>query len=282
MNLLLPMVLSAVLAVGGAAPVGDPARDRAGTLTGGADTVPPPLRSIEIEERLGRQVLLDLPFADQEGKPVSLRHYLKPGRPLILTLNYYECPTLCSFLLNSLVTGMKGLDFTVGKEFQVVTVSIDHREGPSLALAKRKSYLQALGKQNAAGDWPFLTGTKDNVQLLADAVGFHFRFDAASNQYAHAAGIFVLTPDGRISRVLYGLEYPSRDLRLSLVEASRGAIGTPVDRLLLFCFHYDPQARKYGLTPMGVMRIGGLLMVVALGIFLLTLWRRERRASVAS
>ncbi len=176
--------------------------------------------------------------------------------------------------------GMRGLDFGLGQQYQVVTVSIDHREGPELARIKRQNYLTALAKPVAPGGWPFLTGKKDDVKRLADGVGFHYRWDEETKQFAHAAGIFVLTPEGKISRVLYGIQFRPRDLRLALVEASRGTIGSPVDQLLLFCVHSDPQTKKYGLTPMAVMRIGGLLTVLFLGMVLLTLWRRERRAQV--
>jgi protein SCO1/2 len=280
----------------------------------GEKPIPQQLQGIEIKERLGAQAPLDLPFVDHTGAAVRLRDYMKPGRPVLLVLNYYACPTLCSIVLNGVLDGVRQVGFTIGQEFQMVTVSIDPKEGPALAAAKRASYLQALaqgtagpgpggepqaghggpgpglageatqgpmpGKQVGEHDWPFLTGQDANVRALAEAVGFGYRYDEASRQYAHAAGIFILTPEGRLSRVLYGIEFPRRDLRLALVEASRGGISAPVERLLLFCFHYDPQVRKYGLTPMGVMRIGGALTLVGLCTLLLVLWRRERRTTV--
>lgn len=272
----------------------------------GEEPIPQQLQGIEIKERLGAQAPLDLPFVDQTGAAVRLRDYMKPGRPVLLVLNYYACPTLCSIVLNGVLEGVRQVGFTIGQEFQMVTLSIDPKEGPALAAAKRASYLQALaqgtpgpglgaqagygeggpaqapgpGRQVGERDWPFLTGQEANVRALADAVGFGYRYDETSKQYAHAAGIFILTPEGRLSRVLYGIEFPRRDLRLALVEASRGGISAPVERLLLFCFHYDPQVRKYGLTPMGVMRIGGALTLVGLCTLLLVLWRRERRTTV--
>lgn len=258
----------------------------AGMGTSAADQpLPPELRGIAIEERLGQSLALNVPFLDHTGAQVKLADYFQAKRPVILVLNYYSCPTLCSLVLNGLLDGMRGLEFLVGKEYQLVSVSIDPREKPELAKSKRAAYLTALGAERATAmtdrDWPFLTGTEQNASAIAQAAGFHYRYDAATNQYAHAAGIFVLTPDGRISRVLYGIQFPARDLRLALVEASQGGIGSPVDRLLLLCYHYDPQTRRYGLTPMGLMRIGGVLTVVVLGMYLLSAWRRERRASVS-
>lgn len=247
--------------------------------------LPPELRGIAIEERLGQSVSLSAPLVDHTGAQVKLADYFTAKRPVIVVLNYYSCPTLCSLVLNGLLEGMRGLEYLVGQEYQLVSVSIDPREKPELAKSKRAAYLTALGPERTGKmtdrDWPFLTGTEENVSAIARAVGFHYRYDAATNQYAHAAGIFVLTPDGRISRVLYGIQFPPRDLRLALVEASQGGIGSPVDRLLLLCYHYDPQTRRYGLTPMALMRIAGVLTVVVLGMYLLSAWRRERRASVS-
>ena len=258
----------------------------AGMGTTAADQpLPPELRGIAIEERLGQSIALDVPLVDHTGAQVKLADYFQAKRPVILVLNYYSCPTLCSLVLNGMLDGIRGLEFLIGKEYQLVSVSIDPREKPELAKSKRAAYLTAVGAERTAAmterDWPFLTGSEQNVSAIAKAVGFHYRYDAATNQYAHAAGIFVLTPDGRISRVLYGIQFPARDLRLALVEASQGGIGSPVDRLLLLCYHYDPQTRRYGLTPMSLMRIGGVLTVVVLGMYLLSAWRRERRASVS-
>ncbi len=242
--------------------------------------VPRELQGIQIDGRLGADVPLDVPFVDQNGAQVKLRDYVKAGHPTILTLNYYSCATLCSFILNAFLSGIRGVDFTIGKEFQVVTLSIDPKEGPALAAAKRKTYLTGLGKPVADGGWAFLTGREADIKKVADAVGFHYRYDAPTQQFAHAAGIFVLTPEGKLSRILYGIDFPARDLRLALVEASKGGISSPIDRILLLCYHYDPDARRYGITPMAIMRIGGVLTMVILGAFLLVMWRRERRVSV--
>ena len=262
-----------VITAGAAAPVGSARAEQ---------PVPPELRGIEIEERLGSQIPLDTPLVDQSGKRVVLRDYFVAKRPVILALNYYRCATLCSFVLNGLTDGMRALEFVVGKHYEVVTVSIDPRDSTELAGKKREAYLESYARPmvDAGRDWPFLIGTEKAVAGIAQAAGFHYRWAEESKHYAHAAGIFVLTPDGRVSRTLYGIQFPARDLRLALVEASQGGIGSPVDRLLLFCYHYDPETRRYGLTPMGVMRIGGVLTMVFLGMFLLSAWRRERRASV--
>lgn len=242
--------------------------------------LPKEFEGVGIDGRLGSQVPLDVPFVDHEGRAVRLRDLFKAGRPVILTLNYYGCPTLCSTVLNGALQGMKGLAFTPGNEYQVVTLSIDPTEGPALAKAKRQSYLEGLGKRVGEGAWPFLTGAEADIRRVADAVGFRYKYDAATKQYSHVGGLFVLTPSGALSQILYGIEFRPRDLRLALVDASAGGIGSPLDKLLLFCYHYDPDARRYLITPMGVMRLGGAFTVLLLGTFLLTFWRRERRNSV--
>lgn len=243
-------------------------------------SVPPELRGIDIEERLGAQVPLDTQFVDHTGKRVQLKDYFTNNKPVILTLNYYSCATLCSLVLNGLTDGLRALELEVGKQFQVLTITINPREGTELARGKRAAYLESLGRPVPETGWPFLTGSEKDIERVASAVGFHYRYDEATKQYAHAAGIFVLMPDGRISRVLYGIEFRARDLRFALVEAGKGSVGTAIDRMLLLCYHYDPETRRYGLTPMGVMRIGGVLTMVFLGLFLLAAWRRERRATV--
>jgi protein SCO1/2 len=243
--------------------------------------IPRELRGIEIEDRLGAALPLHTAVVDERGAAVTLGEYFKAKRPVILVLNYYSCPTLCSLVLNKLVDGLRGLDFTVGREFEVVALSIDPNEKPPLASSKRAAYLTSLDRPVTPTGWPFLTATADAIASVASAVGFRFRYDAETKQYAHAAGIFVLTPDGRLSRTLYGLMYPTRDLRLALIEAGKGSIGSPIDRLLMFCYHYDPENRRYLISPMTVMRIGGSLAAVFLAMFLLSAWRKERRASVS-
>ncbi|MBL9044333.1 MAG: SCO family protein [Myxococcales bacterium] len=244
--------------------------------------VPKELQGIAIDGTLGAKVPLDLSFVDQSGKQVQLRDYFVGGRPVILALAYYSCPMLCTLVLNGLVEGMRPLPFSPGKEYQVVTLSIDPRDQPHLALAKRAVYLQSLKRElgDVGRDWPFLSGSEQDIAKVAAAVGFHFRWDEEGKQWAHAAGIFVLTPDGRLSQILYGITFPERDLRLALVEASLGGIGSPLDKLLLWCFHYDPKERRYSLAAIALVRVGGVLTMMVLGSFLIAAWRRDRRARV--
>ena len=244
--------------------------------------VPKELQGIAIDGTLGAKVPLDVPFVDQLGKQVKLRDYFVSGRPVILTLAYYSCPTLCSLVLNGLVDGMRSVPFVPGKDYQVVTLSIDPREKTSLAAAKRDAYLQSFNRELAdkSHDWPFLTGSEQDIAKVAQAVGFHYRWDEEGKQWAHAAGIFVLTPDGRLSQILYGIMVAPRDLRLALVEASLGGIGSPLDKLLLWCFHYDPKDRKYSIASIALVRAAGVFTLMVLGSFLIAAWRKDRRAQV--
>ncbi len=234
------------------------------------------LRDVGIDQKLNEQVPLDLHFRDEMDRTVALREYFS-GKPVILTLVYYECPMLCTQVLNGALRSMQGIPMDVGKQFNVVTVSINPREKPPLAASKKRIYIGLYGRPDAAEGWHFLTGDPPSIEKLAQAVGFRYAYDPKSGQYAHASAIMVLTPGGRLSRYFYGIQYPSRDLRLGLVEASAGKIGTPVDQLLLFCYHYDPATGKYGVAILNVVRAGALLTVVILAVFLIVLFRREPR-----
>jgi protein SCO1/2 len=238
---------------------------------------PPNLTGVGISEKLGSQIDLNHHFTDETGKDVRLGDFFAPKRPVIISLAYYECPMLCGVVLNSLVDGMKGLDWTPGKEFALVNLSFDPREKFDLAAAKKKNLLESLGKPGAAAGWHFLTGEEKQIKALADELGFGYRWDEKEKQYAHAAGIFVLTPEGKLSRVLYGIQYRPSDLRLSLLEASNGKIGTIVDRLLLFCFSYNQHLRKYSLTVMRMLQIGAILTILGLGGFVAISRLREIR-----
>ncbi len=241
-----------------------------------AQTVMPNiLRNVGFDQRLNEQVPLDLPFTDDEGQRVRLGTYFG-DKPVILVLAYYRCPMLCTQVLNGLVQGLREMPFTIGKEFRVVTVSFDPNETTEMAAAKKRSYLHSYGKPEAAEGWHFLTGDQRSITRLTRAVGFRYAYDAASDQYAHAAGIVILTPTGKISRYFYDVHYSGRDLRLGLVEASRNKIGSPIDQILLFCFHYDPTAGKYGAAIMNFVRAGGVLTVVGLGLMFGLLLRGER------
>lgn len=238
--------------------------------------LPQELEGVGIEEKLGAQVDPRLTFIAENGYPVEVGAYLHHGRPVILNLVYYSCPMLCSLVLNGQTSALREVPGNPGEAFEVVTISIDPGETFDLAQKKRATYLESYGRP--APGWHFLTDRDGNAKKLAEQVGFHYRLDPRTGQYAHAAAIMVLTPEGRVSRYLYGIRFSPRDVRLALAEAGQSKAGLSVDRVLLFCFHYDPQARGYVMFATNFMRAGGALMVLALGIVLLRLWRRERLA----
>ncbi len=233
-------------------------------------------RRVAFDQHLDAQVPLDLPLRDEQGRTARLGDLLD-GRPAILALVYYECPMLCNEVLNSLLRSLNALSFDVGKEFNVITVSIDPGETPSLASRKKASYLKRYGRPGADRGWRFLTGDEASVRRLADVVGFRYVYDPQTDQYAHPAGIAILTPGGRIARYIYGISYPARDLRLGLMEASAGKIGSPVDKLLLMCFHYDPRTGKYNFAIMTIIRVLGVATLASLGTFMFVMLRRDRR-----
>jgi protein SCO1 len=242
--------------------------------------IPEELKGVGITEHLGDSVLgSDLSFRDETGAQVALSSYFNRGKPVVLVLAYYECPNLCTFVLNGLTDTLKGLEWLPGKQFEVVTLSINPRETPELARAKKAAYLSNLGKADAAAGWHFLTGDQAQIRKLSDMVGFGYKWMEQDKQYAHSAAIYALTPDGRISRYLYGIEYKPKDLKLALLEASNGKIGTVIDRLLLFCYRFDPKTHKYSLYATQLMRVGGAGTVVVFGGYLAVFWRRQRRRS---
>lgn len=262
----IPLALAAVLAA-------VPAR---------AADVPPALRGVGFDQKLDAQVPTDLEFRDETGRPVRLGDYFR-DRPVILVLAYYRCPMLCNEVLNGLVRAMLDLTLDVGRDFDVLTVSFDAREKPELAAAKKKTYLERYGRPGAEAGWHFLTGEEESIRRLTEAVGFHFTYDERNDQFAHASGILVLTPQGKVSRYFFDIRYSPRDLRLGLVEASANRIGSPVDQILLYCFHYDPSVGRYGPTIMNLVRLLGLLTVLGIGLLVGTLWRKERlRARVGA
>ncbi len=237
--------------------------------------LPAPLKKVAIEQKLNQQVPLDLVFRDEAGRERKLAEFF--GRkPIILSLVYYDCPMLCTQVLNGLVASMKVLKFDAGKEFEVVTVSFDPREGPALASEKKVGYLRRYGREGAAAGWHFLTGDQASIDALTDAVGFRYAWDEETKQFAHASAIMILTPEGKVSRYFYGIDYPAKDVRLGLVEASNNRIGSPVDQILLYCFHYDPRTGKYGFAIMSVLRVVGVATFLGLGLLIFVLKRRER------
>jgi protein SCO1/2 len=239
----------------------------------------PEANEIDVEEHLSEPLERGLSFRDHEGAAVTLGDYFDGERPVLLTLNYYRCPVLCNIQLNALTESLARLSWTPGDEnFRVVTVSIDPREGPELAAHKRASHLEALGKGENV-DWAFLTGDAAQIRLLAAQVGIGYAYDNEQDQYAHPPVIVFLSPDGKVMRYLYGLTYEPRDLQFGLIEAAQGRVGSTMDQLILSCFHYDASIGKYGPFAFGIMRVGGALTVIGIGIFLGVWWRRDRLRS---
>jgi len=242
-----------------------------------AGVQPADLQKVAFEQRLNAQIPLDAVFKDESGRDVALGDYFRHGKPVLLTLVYYDCPMLCTLVLNGLAGAMKGMSLEPGKDYELVTVSFNPRETPALAAEKKATYIKRYGHAEAAGAWHFLTGNDESIKRLTEAVGFHYVYDQATGQYAHATGIMIATPDGHLSKYLYGIEYAPREIRMALVDGSGGKIGTPVDRVLLYCYHYDPKTGKYGLVVMNVIRLAGLVTVVVLGSFVAVMASRERR-----
>ncbi len=243
-----------------------------------ANVRPPHLENVGIDQHLNTQIPPNLAFVDDTGHSVTLGDYFGKT-PVILNLVYYNCTMLCGEELAGLTSGMKLLKFDLGREFEVVTVSFDPRETPEVAAAKKKDFISRYGRPGAADGWHFLTGSPESINALAEAVGFKYQYDPRTNQYAHATAIMILTPQGRISRYLYGVDFPPKDLRLGLVEASQEKIGTAVDEVLLYCYHYDPATGKYGAVIANILKLGGAVTIVLLGGLLLILFRLDRAAS---
>jgi len=235
------------------------------------------LREVGYDQKIGNPLPLDAVFHDETGREVALRQFFH-GKPVVLALVYYECPMLCTFVLNGAVAGLKPLALEPGRDFEFVAVSFNPREGAELAAAKKVNYLDRYGRPQTAAGWHFLTGSPDSIAKLTQAVGFRYTWDQAAQQYAHPSGLVVATGDGRISRYLFGVEYEPRDLKLALIESSAGKLGTISDAIVLYCFHYDPAAGRYGASVVNLVRAGGVLTVLSLGLFLTAAWRRERNA----
>jgi len=242
------------------------------------ENLPPALRGIGIDQKLNQQAPLDLAFRDEEGRSVALREYFHRG-PVVLSLVYYECPMLCTQVLNGLARSLRAISLELGKDYRVISVSINPLESSTLAAAKKRAYVNKHSLRTGEKGWHFLTGDEAAIRALSAAVGFRYAYDAQTRQYVHAAGIMVLTPTGSIARYYYGIDYSPRDLRLGLVEASNGRIGTPVDQLLLFCYHYDPATGKYGPAVMNALRTGGIATLLGLASFIFLSVRKERWAA---
>jgi protein SCO1/2 len=234
---------------------------------------PLPVRNVGIDQKLNAPVPLDLTFFDENGQAVQMKQFFTGSKPVLLSLVYYQCPMLCNMVLNGEAQGMKRIGLEVGRDYEAVTVSFDPKEKPDLARSKKETYSEKLG---TASGWHFLTGDEKNIRALADAVGFRYQWDDRTKQWGHASGIMVLTPEARISRYLFGIEYPKRDLRLALVEASQHKIGTAADRLLLLCYHYDPSQGKYTLAVVNSLRVAGGATLALLGAFVIISLRKEK------
>jgi len=239
------------------------------------------LKEVRIDQRIGQPLPLDLMFKDDSGRDVRLGEFFGT-RPVVLALAYYECPMLCTQVLNGMTGALKTLAFDAGKDFDVVVVSIDPRDGYRMAAAKKASYVSSYGRPQTAAGWHFLTGTDASIKPLADAIGFHYAYDPALKQYAHGASIYVVTPKGVVSRYLLGIDFAPRDLRLALVEASNNALGTVADQVLLLCYHYDPTTGKYGAAVLNSIRVGFVATVGAFLTFLFVSLRREFASAKAA
>jgi protein SCO1/2 len=264
------LVIPAAAGAQGLAPSGEPAANKPGILS-----------RIGIDQRIGQPLPLDLPFTDEQGRQVRLGEFFGK-RPVILALVYYECPMLCTQVLNGLVTALGVITFDAGREFDVVAVSFNPNEGPGLASQKKANYLERYGRPQTADGWHFLTGTEASIRALTEAVGFRYEYDERIKQYAHGAGIELVTPTGTLARYFYGIEFSARDIRLGLIEASAERIGTVMDQVLLLCYHYDPSTGQYGAAVLGLVRLSGIATVLVFFAYLAVALRRERAQAAAS
>jgi protein SCO1 len=275
--------LAAALCLGWALPLSAQALVEDGVVTH-KDSLPKRLLGIDIEEHLDRQLPLDLQFRDTSGASVQLSRYLRGERPVIFTLNYSDCPMLCSLQLNGLVTVLGNLDRQLGKDFEIVTVSLDPLETPARARETEARYRGELARPEGRDAWHFLTGSQASIDALADTLGIRYAYNEKRKEYVHPASLVLTTPSGHVSRYLYGIEYHARTLSLSLVEAAQGKVGSSVDRLILYCFHYDAEEGRYAPMAMNLMRVGGALTALCLAVFLGAYWLRplRRRGSGAA
>src|SRR6516162_5376858 len=248
-----------------------------------AQVSPDDLKNVGIDQRLDQQVPLDLQFKDETGKTIKLGDYFQSGRPVILNMVYYTCPMLCGEELAGEASALGVLRFTQGKEYEVVSVSFNPDETPKDAADKKKIYIDRMNEQLAqktdGSGWHFLTGQQPEIKQLADAVGFHYKRDSRTGQFIHAAAILIVTPQGRIAQYYYGVEFSPKDIRLGLIEASRNKIGTVVDQVLLYCYHYDPHTGRYGAMITNILRLAGAATVMVLGGFVIIMIRREKHGS---
>lgn len=240
------------------------------------EPAPAEINDVTVIEKLYNQIPLDLPFLDERGNTVLLEKYFNHDKPVIMTFNFFQCPMLCHLILDGLVAGMKDLSLEPGSDFEIVSVSFDPLDTPTIAQAWKQKYIKQYGKPSTASGWHFLTGKKKNITALTDSVGYYYQYIKERQEYAHVAAMMILMPDGKVSRYIYGIEYNPQTLRLSLVEASEGKIGNTLDKIILTCYYYDHTKGRYAPVAFNIMRIGGGLTVLILGIFLLSLWLKEK------
>ena len=253
------------------------ARPEVGNVATG---LPKALEKVGIDQKLDEQVPLETVFKDEQGREVRLGEFFK-GRPVVLALVYYSCPMLCNQVLNGMLSSFRKVSFNIGEDFEVVTVSFDPKETPHLAAAKKETYVKAYNRASANAGWHFLTGDEANIKRLTEAIGFRYAWDEQTKQFAHASGIMVVTPEGRLARYFYGIQYKHQDLRLGLVEASENKIGNVVDALMLYCYHYDPATGKYGAVVMNIMKVAGVITIFLIAGLLLVLGKRGRQNQLA-
>lgn len=257
-----------------------------GTNSRNSSETPKDFEGVGLDEKLGAKIRInDLVFQNEKGEDVKLSQFFAPKKPVVLILGYYECPKLCSLVFNGFSLTARSLEWSIGEEYEVVTVSVNPKENHELAAIKQKNYVNHYGRISAKKGWHFLTGDERNVSTLADQIGFRYKYDPKIKQYAHAALLTFLTPKGKISRYLYGIDFTHNDLKLALLEASQGTIGTVMEQLLLYCFHYDPDSQSYSFTIFFMMKIAGLITLITLGAYLFVFWRKQiknRRLSYSS
>jgi protein SCO1/2 len=241
--------------------------------------LPDALTTIGIEQKLGEQLPLETELKNEDGSAVKLGDYFNHGRPVILALVYYECPMLCNQVLNGLTGSLKGISLDAGKDFDVVALSFDARENdrPDLAKGKKASYVERYGRSGSENGWHFLTGTQEAIEKITSAAGFNFKWDKKSEQFAHAAGVMIVTPSGRMSRYFYGIDYAPRDIKFGLMESGENKVGNPAEKLLLYCYHYDPATGKYGFAILNIIRLGGVATLMGLGAMVFVFWRRNKK-----
>lgn len=248
---------------------------------GTSNGLPEALKKIGIEQKLGQQMPLETEFKDENGSTVKLGQYFNQGRPVIIAFVYYECPMLCNEVLNGLTGTLKGINFDAGKDFDVVAISFDAKENdkPDLAKNKKESYMARYGRPGTEKGWHFLTGSQASIEAATKAAGFGFEWDEKSNQFAHAGGIMIATPEGKLARYFYGIDYAPKDVKFGIMESAESKVGNAAENLLLYCYHYDPSTGKYGLAVLSVMRIGAVLTLLGMGAMGLVFWRRNRRVA---